>query len=169
LTHEGVSAIGWAGRSKAQHAACTTLDQQADFVFDTVKLGRLSSETVPGYSRSFSYDSFGRPSFTDTVIDGISYREQTTYDPLGRVFQQFDASGQGVLTEYSNRGYVKRLRDARPGRQDWVNHDPNNAITFAGSWGEIYYEVKAMDQREQVTLDWRGVMSGAGVASCIDT
>jgi len=71
LTHEGVSAIGWADRSDAQHAACTTLDQQADFVFDTVKLGRLSSETVPGYSRSFSYDSFGRPSFTEdrTVIE----------------------------------------------------------------------------------------------------
>jgi hypothetical protein len=146
-------------RQDYSNAACTTLDQQADFTFDTVKLGRLSSETVPGYSRSFSYDSFGRPSFTDTVIDSSSYREQSTYDQLGRVFQQFDASGQGVLTEYSNRGYVKRLRDARPGRQDWVNHDPSNTITFAGSWGEIYYEVKAMDQREQVTLDWRGVMS----------
>ncbi|MGE3298664.1 MAG: RHS repeat domain-containing protein [Porticoccaceae bacterium] len=146
-------------RQDYSNAACTALEQQADFEFDTQKPGRLSAETVPGYRRAFSYDSFGRPSITTTTIDANNYTEQTTYDHLGRVFQQFDASGQGVLTEYTSRGFVKRLRDARPGRQEWLNNDPTRTITFAGSWGEIYYEVRAMDAREQVTLDWRGVVS----------
>jgi YD repeat-containing protein len=45
------------------------------------------------HRRDYVYDSLGRLDTVSTTIDSGQFAEQTTYDQFGRVFQQFDASG----------------------------------------------------------------------------
>ncbi|MCA1778389.1 MAG: FG-GAP-like repeat-containing protein [Xanthomonadaceae bacterium] len=73
--------------------------------------------------RSYYYRSQdGRLIHVDTTIAEAggfnrSYSERTTYDPFGRVFQQFDAAGgdRGTQFTYNSFGYLQRLEEARRG------------------------------------------------------
>ncbi|MEE8339534.1 MAG: putative Ig domain-containing protein, partial [Xanthomonadales bacterium] len=83
-----------------------------------------------------SYDSFGRPALVSTSQDGLQLADETTYDQHGRVFQQFDASGddRGIRYHYNTRGYLEKLQEARE-----------------GSNGAIYQHIQGMDARGNVT------------------
>lgn len=81
-------------------------------------------------SKFYAYDNFGRPTRVETIIDGESYVQFTTYDQYSRVFQQFDASlatlpgcgdganinegsCQGVRNHYNAYGYLYKQEEAK--------------------------------------------------------
>ena len=88
------------------------------------------------HQRDSNYDSFGRPAIVSTSQDGLQLAEETTYDQYGRVFQQFDASGDdhGIRYHYNSRGYLEKLQEAREGTN-----------------GAIYQLIQGMDARGNVT------------------
>jgi RHS repeat-associated protein len=81
------------------------------------------------------FDQFGRVIEISTTINGVQLVERTSYDEFGRVFQQFDSSGDnnGVRYHYTSRGYVEKLQEARYGAN-----------------GKVYQEVKALNQRGNI-------------------
>jgi len=88
------------------------------------------------HQRDNSYDSFSRPTIVSTSQDGLQLAEETTYDQYGRVFQQFDASGDdhGIRYHYNDRGYMEKLQEAREGTN-----------------GTLYQHIQGMDARGNVT------------------
>ncbi|MCF6264533.1 MAG: putative Ig domain-containing protein [Xanthomonadales bacterium] len=104
-------------------------------------IGKIKSSTyyqgnviTPGtflQQKTIAYDAFGRVHTTSTDIpaDAAIYAEKTIYDEYGRVFQQFDASGdsRGLRWVYNTQGYPETLREARE-----------------GSAGQVYQTIKAM-------------------------
>ncbi len=88
------------------------------------------------HRRDYVYDDLGRIQRVDHTLEGETFADRTTYDEVGRVFQQFDASGNnhGVRFHYNNRGYVTGLQEARE-----------------GSNGVFYQQVLAMDARGNTT------------------
>ncbi|MDC8014963.1 FG-GAP-like repeat-containing protein [Tahibacter soli] len=114
------------------------------YVFDTAANGVgliASSVRVEGgvetFRRSQSYDVIGRPSTRSTTFDNTVWSETTTYDALGRVWTQQDASGQILTSVFSNRGFVQALDDSRVG-------------------GGRLYEVFETNARGQVVRERRG-------------
>ena len=113
-------------------------------------LGQLASlqDTQSGYLRSVLYDSLGRADEIITNFDGGIYYEKTTFDQLGRIFQVFDAAGdgsytdQGVVNTYNAYGYLESVGDAVQ-----VNGVPRT----------VYRKVTAMNARGQVTTEERGI------------
>jgi|GEM_PF-1135489 len=96
-----------------------------------------------GYAQIPSYDQYGRPdSQLTSLAEGDDHWTRTTYDQYGRVFQQFDAGGDGTwrssATEnrYNNYGYLEAVVDGE---------NINQASA------ENYYTVLAMDERGNVT------------------
>jgi RHS repeat-associated protein len=90
------------------------------------------------FSRSYSYDAFGRSITLVSNLDGAVYYQRTTYDQYGRVFQSFDASTNpsspaGQLQMYSVDGYPIGVREAANGLD-----------------GQFYSEVLALTARQQV-------------------
>ncbi len=109
--------------------------------------GRGALEAVDdlssGYSETYGYDNFGRPSLTTTQIEaGDDHCAKVTYDQYGRVFQNFDAGGDcswgnsATQTHYNPFGYLEKIADAV-----YVDGEPKT----------IYYDVKTMDARGNVT------------------
>lgn len=106
-------------------------------------------------TESYEYDSYaGRNTLKTTTIEEIycnslpcqpglvtTYDEQTTFDSIGRVFQRFDASGdgQGQRLHYNNNGYLEALQESRDG----VN-------------GSYYWTVESMDALGNITLGHLG-------------
>ncbi|MBB3059200.1 FG-GAP-like repeat-containing protein, partial [Microbulbifer rhizosphaerae] len=95
------------------------------------------------YAEVPSYDRFGRlDSQLTSLAEGDDHWTRTTYDQYGRVFQQFDAGGDGTwrssATEnvYNQYGYLEAVVDAE---------NINQAS------GENFYTVLAMDERGNVT------------------
>ncbi len=126
------------------------------------KLGRLISRTEPegtttwnyddcengigklctvshyeGYSRSHTYDSFGRPSSTSTSISGGSYTIKTSYDAFSRVDRITYPSNFEVEHVYNNFGYLEKVRNAE-------------------NTSEVFYTTNAMDQFGNVTTQTAG-------------
>ena len=62
----------------------------------------------------FSYDEFHRLKDQLIWIEGTLYQTLTTYDEYGRLFQQFDASGnsRGRWNVYNDHGYLSEVREA---------------------------------------------------------
>ena len=59
----------------------------SSWTYDTAAngVGRLAMETKGDFTKSYSYDGYGRPSSTDTNIAGVDYVSSETYDKFGRV------------------------------------------------------------------------------------
>lgn len=97
---------------------------------------RMGSSGAIVQQQNYSYDGYGRPSLQANSIDGVALADETSYDQFGRIFQQFDASGdyRGVRYHYNSRGYLERLQEAREGGQ-----------------GQDYQRVLSQDQRGNVT------------------
>ncbi|MBB3063009.1 RHS repeat-associated core domain-containing protein, partial [Microbulbifer rhizosphaerae] len=110
-----------------------------------------------GYTKIHGYDGFGRPRDAVTSFDilqeGDDHFEKMTYDQYGRVFQQFDAGGDGtwrssaIENVYNQYGYLQAVVDAE-------NINQASAETF--------YTVLAMDERGNVTKfrQGNGVVTG---------
>ncbi|MCV2884758.1 hypothetical protein OE749_08620 [Aestuariibacter sp. AA17] len=95
--------------------------QAREFEYDEHQLSTECVTTESGcrgaevsFRKDYVYDEFGRASIVQTVAEGTSYTQETTYDEYGRVFQQFDALGDyyGVRNHYEN-GYLKKQEEAR--------------------------------------------------------
>ena len=134
-------------RSDYSIGACTgTPDATSTWTYDTAShgLGSLaqvsSSDGGAAYTRTPSYDSYGREVMVTTNVLGNAYRQSTTYDQYGRIFQTlFNLNGYaqtGELYQYNAQGYQNTVRDAYP--------------EYSGA---IYYEVQAMDARGNVTQE----------------
>ena len=88
------------------------------------------------HQRETSFESLGRVSGTSTTIDGRQFYERTTYDAYGRVFQQFDPSGNDHGLRYAYKhGHLSQLKEAREG----VN-------------GVVYQNIQETDARGNVTI-----------------
>ncbi|SFN45774.1 RHS repeat-associated core domain-containing protein [Dokdonella immobilis] len=103
-------------------------------------LGQLASEsrqstTGVTFSRTTSFDAYGRLQQRSTSIAGNAYTETTAYDSFGRLMSQQDASGETLTSNYSSRGHLESLDDSRAGR---------------------IYEVLRQTSRGQVASDKRG-------------
>jgi len=88
------------------------------------------------HQRDTGHDSYGRPAMVSTSQDGLQLAEENTYSQYGRVFQQFDTSGDdhGIRYHYNTRGYVEKLQEAREGTN-----------------GALYQYIQGMDARGNVT------------------
>lgn len=120
-----------------------TTESIASFEFDTASygLGGLASESISAgtFSKTYSYDSLGRSRSVVTQLDGAGYTVLTTYDQYGRTYWTQDASGDAILSEYTQRGFIKRQKEV------------------AGSAsGQVLNEVRAINARGQVTEERRG-------------
>lgn len=62
----------------------------------------------PIYRKTMDYDSIGRATSVQTELDGETYLESTTYDAIGRIETQTDASGSALTQHYTARGYPER-------------------------------------------------------------
>ena len=130
------------GVSSLTDASYTTVNSEISSYFTSGQgKGQVSSVNYRNASggqlhkKSFTYDSFGRPTIVSTSVAGNVFAEETTYDQYGRVYQQFDASGDdhGLRYLYSY-GHISKIREARE-----------------GSAGTVYQRVLAMDARGNVT------------------
>lgn len=131
------------GRRWARNAPGTDGNTLNDtWTFDTAAhgLGQLASEsrqstTGVTFSRTTTFDIYGRLNQRSTSIAGNAYTETTAYDAYGRLMSQQDASGETLTNNYSSRGHLESLDDSRAGR---------------------IYEVLRHTSRGQVTSDKRG-------------
>lgn len=76
-------------------------------------IGKLASESSPGISKDYTYDSLGRPDSTTTTIDGEdSFTTEVIYDARGRVRRTVYPGTQTFFTEnvYNANGYLARVR-----------------------------------------------------------
>ena len=113
---------------------------------------RLIQEHIVGrnYKQCFGYDHLGRSNQITTILNGQGchdssdltilkqkYTEKTTFDQYGRLFQQFDPSGdsQGIENIYRN-GYLHKQLEARN------SADPNPTVLT---------EIVAMDAMGNIT------------------
>ena len=143
-----------ASATSGQCAGGSLTEGHTVWTYDTAAygLGQLASvsDTVSNYLRVTIYDSLGRSSETRTTFDGSTYYEKTTYDQFGRVFQVFDAGGDGSFQDsgvqhtYNAAGYLESLGDA---------------VLVDGAPRTTYRRITSMSARGQVT----GEVLGNGV------
>ncbi|HEY0974630.1 MAG TPA: RHS repeat-associated core domain-containing protein [Solimonas sp.] len=77
------------------------------------------AESDNGYRRVHTFDSFGRPSSTNTTIDAV-YSTSVTYDVLGRgVDSQTYPGGFTVRYVYTNLGYLSEIRNGTSNGLYW--------------------------------------------------
>jgi RHS repeat-associated protein len=143
-------------RSDHRSSDCASaIESTSSFVYDTAAngLGLPHSETNGNTTRTMFYDSISRAKRIETIIDGESFAQESTFDEYGRKFQDFDlvfdagtanainagtARKVGAQYDYNAQGYQTRIRNA------------------AGVASDIYYEVLSMNARGQVTRSKRG-------------
>ncbi|KZN34617.1 hypothetical protein N475_19080, partial [Pseudoalteromonas luteoviolacea DSM 6061] len=131
------------GRIK-EKSARNLFGQDEDYSYFIYKKSLLDEQgSKDGAKSYFAYDHLGRISAVGYELEDQQFMTSTTYDHLGRVFQQFDASGnfRGVQYSYKN-GYVAALKEAS-----------NSDLT--------YYQAGGMDAFGNITK-WR---SGSGIVT----
>lgn len=126
------------------------------------KLGRLISRTEPegtttwtydtalkgvgkptqvdgpnGYRQTFVYDALGRPSRTQTVVEGDTFAFETTYDGNGRVATvTYPQTGFAIRNTYNGLGYLVDIRD--------------------GTTNDLYWQANARNAHGQLTRETLG-------------
>ena len=80
-----------------------------------------------------TYDSLGRPSSTDEVIDGSTYTISTAYDSVGRPASVTYPSGLVATNGYSASGQLEKISDATGATVYWqaLTSDARGNITAA--------------------------------------
>ena len=99
-------------------------------------------DTVTGYIKAFVYDTLGRMTQTGvSVAANDNYYQRVNYDPIGRVYQQYDASGamKGTTNLYNAYGYLRQVQDA--------------------TTAQPYYTAQAMDVFGHVTQELNGAVT----------
>lgn len=141
----------WDGRGRLWRRrdygpSCGTLETEASWVYDSSVKGLLSQESNGQVLRTFAYDSLGRMTGTTTNVDGKSYLDEWTFDPIGRPFQHFFTAPnmprtgeQNVFSDgnsENNDGYLWKIVSA------YRQHDGTELL---------YREIDDMDARGNVT------------------
>ncbi len=108
-----------------------------------------SSADEATWSRTYSFDAYGRPLSVATLLDGQTYTESSTYDDVGRPRTQTDASGKTLEQTYTVKGYPEALRD---------HYSRSGA----------YNRVRQMNARGQVTLERRGDSDNLAIRRSFD-
>jgi RHS repeat-associated protein len=125
-------------RDDMTKAAAYTVNNRATWTYDTAAngIGLLAQEKqIKGanVTRTYSYDSLGRPASTLHSLDNTSYLLTTSYDGFGRPQEVTDALGTDskVINTYNDYGYLQSVTD-------W-------------NTGTAVYSVQGMDARGNVT------------------
>jgi RHS repeat-associated protein len=97
------------------------------WTYDTATngIGKLAAETNgPNYSKSYGYDSYGRPSAETTTLD-TTYTIGTTYDSASRISQITYPTGFAVKYTYDTNGYLTELDNASTSAMYWKMTNAN--------------------------------------------
>jgi YD repeat-containing protein len=90
-------------------------DLNSTWVYDTATkgIGQLASvSSTNGFSRSYTYDSLGRPSTSTTTVDNKTYSVNNAYDDAGRASTfTYPITGVGYTNIYDSNGYLKEVQD----------------------------------------------------------
>lgn len=106
-------------------------DGNASFVWDTLKLGMLSSETASGITKTYSYDTLARPTAVTTQIDGQSYTVATEYNQTyGFVKSVKYPNNLTLAMHYNSKGYLQYQKNAA---NDYVYQE----ITGLDNYGNV--------------------------------
>lgn len=117
----------------------TAPDLVSNWTYDscTKGVGQLcQSSTSTGFNQALTYDTLGRLSQTDTVIDTL-YSQSVTYDPNGRIDTMTYPTGLVTKNVYNVRGYLHEVR----------NGDASNAL---------YWQANSIDAEGHVLLQTFG-------------
>ena len=91
-------------------------DGTANFTWDTLKKGALTSETASGVTKTYGYDSLARQISATTVIDGVSYAINTQYNQNYGYPKSIEyPNGLVMALEYNARGYLTSEKNAQSG------------------------------------------------------
>lgn len=88
-----------------------------DNTYGDASFGQLIAESNQTIDKTYAYDSYGRPSVITSTLPnhGLTRFEETFYDPYGRVYALYDASGEGSLHHYNDQGYQFEIQGIRTG------------------------------------------------------
>jgi len=90
------------------------------WAYDTATngIGKLDkSSSASNVSESHSYDAYGRPQQTRTIIDGKTFDSKVSYDSLGRVLTKTYPSGYAIKNIYNDKGFLIEVRTADAGNK----------------------------------------------------
>lgn len=107
-------------------------------------IGKLHSESMSGYSRTYTYASHGdgRPTALTTVIGTNTYVSETSYDSIGRIDTTTYPSstsyttGLEVENTYNSLGFLERVQNANT--------------------TDVYYQFMDSDAAGRMTEQWLG-------------
>ena len=134
------------------------------WTYDTAPkgIGKLASVTnaTTGYSRTHSYDNFGRPISQTSVIEGAAYAVNSTYDSAGRLETfTYPDTGTGKprlvtrnVYDSVGNGYLTRVENAVSGLKYWelLDMDVEGRVTQE-RLGNIIHTARAFDARGRLT------------------
>lgn len=139
------------------------------FEFDTAAggVGKLTYQQASGqyagrsemgraFVQTFSYDVMGRPTASNTSVDGRMFGSQVQYDGLGRPYKSQDVSGRWSKTEYSARGFAAAVCESFD-------------ADFAVSCAEALQRTRATDAFGNVTDEVRSSSGQIPVARTYNT
>ncbi len=166
------------------------IETRSDFVYDTATngLGKIASESISGsytswttqpslavnFSRTYTYDALTRLLATNTTIDGASYREEVSYDEVGRPWKMLDASGRWSKTLYTTRGYQQTVCNSSAADSEKLcPTDGNTYLTIyeTDAWGNVIKERRGSSASMDVSRSYwsdtgRIAEICAGTATC---
>ena len=98
----------------------TELEGTSTWNYDTLWKGALTSVSGPGgFSRSHTYDTFGRMSQTSTVADSQTFNIGFSYDVQSRLSQITYPTGFKTQNTYNAYGYLKEVTNPTTGALYW--------------------------------------------------
>ncbi|MBT8423317.1 MAG: hypothetical protein KJP03_09385, partial [Gammaproteobacteria bacterium] len=152
--HESIMTYDGLGRIKTRidKFANGATEGSTTWTYDTAVdgLGKLYQvqDAYSGFAKTIMYDGFGRVDEVVTNFDAGIYYEKTTYDQYGRVYQVFDAAGNGSYTDhgvqnvYGSYGHLTAVGDA---------------VELNGEPRTLYRQILSVNARGQVTSEKLGV------------
>jgi RHS repeat-associated protein len=147
----------------------TDVDGQTTWVHDTAQFGIGKPASVQGrfgtkaFSKTFVYDSFGRPSKSTTVIDGRSYTTTWKFDAQGRESGLVYPGGFETRMVYNGVGHLMRVENATTNSVYWTAQERNAAGQYTRDLlGNGLSTRRVFDP---LTRHVKEVKTGAGAAS----
>ncbi|MHB8474523.1 MAG: toxin TcdB middle/N-terminal domain-containing protein, partial [Gammaproteobacteria bacterium] len=125
--------------------------------------GKLSQVTWPGGSRTFVYDSKGRPSTETTTLSGVNYTLTTTYDSSSRVDTITYPSGFSVRNNYNANGYLTSVTNTATGFAYWTA--PQYTAAGQVSAFTLGNNLTTVNQYDPGTGLIMGISTGVGTGS----
>ncbi|MEK7260347.1 MAG: hypothetical protein AAB211_11210, partial [Pseudomonadota bacterium] len=118
-------------------AGGTVIEGNTSWVYDSASngLGKVSTVTdsASGYVMAYDYDDLGRihQTYTSLGTNGSegNFSQLVTYDQIGRVFQEIDATNHGVQYFYNSHGYMEKIAEATDTTKVYKR------IESANAWG----------------------------------